>query len=106
LLAGSILTIFSTTAVWAAKARDESMAAGYAFAILENLRADRDKLDGVIDPDELMTEKPACMEAKIIKESGVDGFPNLYKVVVTVSRTGDTPGTPPLLRMGTLIRKE
>lgn len=106
LLASTVLAIFTPTTIWIKKARDETIAANYAFAILESLRADRGKLNGVINVDELIEEKPPYMEANIIRESGVDGFTNLYKVTVIVKRTEDAPETLPLLRMGTIIRKE
>lgn len=106
LLASTVLAIFTPTTIWIKKARDETIASNYAFAILEDLRAHREKLNGVIDPDDLMAEKPVDMEADIVGESEIDGFSNLYKITVTVTRTGDAPGNPPLAEMVTIIRKE
>jgi len=103
LLSTSMLTIFVPPAKWVSQARNQTTAVNYANALLENLRADRSRINttaatgvaaDVLWPvgDQLHLASPANMQATIVMTpwQEIPSWPNenRYDVVVTVSWDG------------------
>ncbi len=98
LLSTSMISIFVPPAKWVSQARTQTTAVNYANALLENLRADRSRIDNfpagvsadalwpVSDP--LYIESPANVQATIVMTPGGDG--NLYDVVVSWNNGKET----------------
>lgn len=91
-LTTTVLAIFSPTALWISKARNETTAANYAAALLEDLRDKRSLLQAVNDiaPEDLGLAQPykpalpAGINARIDMEV-MAGYGGLYKVEVSVN---------------------
>jgi len=110
LLTVSILGIFTSTAKWVAKARQETTASNYASAVLEDLRLQRQIINN--DNEGLLAEEllPGYgypwegMDARITTMEDLNPLHNLYNITVTIFRSGDTQS--PILQMSTIMRKE
>ncbi|MEA4923980.1 MAG: prepilin-type N-terminal cleavage/methylation domain-containing protein [Syntrophomonadaceae bacterium] len=109
-LAFSITAIFGPAATWIAKARLETTAVSFAASMLEELRAEPEKispLDSAKTAGEmgLDCESPsAAMCGQIARMQPQPSLPGLYEVTATVEWY--QAGQPQSLQMVTLIRKE
>ncbi len=109
LLVQSLLAVYGPVSLWVNHSRWENAASNYAFAILESLRLDRNKLESSNQgksAEELglnccALNQTLSNELTIICPMADD--PNLYEVEVSV--TWNQGGEPKLTRMGTMIRK-
>ena len=105
-----VLAIFAPTGIWIGKARNETTAANYASALLEDLRDQRSLLQSAdsISPEGLglvqpyKPAHPAGINARIDMEL-MTGYSGLYKVEVDVSWNEGTELRE--VKMATLIRK-
>lgn len=110
LLTTSVMSIFAPPVLWISQARNETTAANYAQAIIEELRGERHKLEAVsnISQEELnlnqdyKPRQPADINARLTIEP-MNGINNLYKVDVTVNWTEGT--TPRKINILTAMRK-
>ncbi|MEN6326265.1 MAG: type II secretion system protein [Syntrophomonas sp.] len=90
-LTTAVLAIFMPTGLWISKARNETTAANYAAAILEDLRDQRSRLQtgNSISPEDLGLDQqykpdfPVGINASISMES-MASYSKLYKVQVLV----------------------
>jgi len=107
ILTVSILGVFTSTARWIAKGRQETTASHYASAVLEDLRAERNYIDNQDDvlAEELLSgqDYPDEMDAHITMDD-LSSLHNLYNITVTIYRAGDNQS--PILQMSTIMRKE
>lgn len=91
LISASIPVIFGTAARWISQARMETTAVAYGVSILDNLRAEREKLDqtntgktaeklylGGASPYPGITGEITKMQPQL-------SFPNLYEVTLTIT---------------------
>lgn len=109
-LATTVLAVFTPTGLWISKARNETTAANYAAAILEDLRDQRSRLqpaDGISPEDLGLTQPykpdfPAGINARISVEQ-IAGYSRLYKVEVWVNWNEGTELRE--VKMATLMRK-
>lgn len=109
-LTTTVLAVFTPTGLWISKARNETTAANYAAAILEDLRDQRSRLQAAdsISPEDLgltqlyKPDFPAGINARISMEI-MTGFSRLYKVEVLVDWNEGTELRE--VKMATLMRK-
>ena len=109
-LTTAVLAIFMPTGLWISKARNETTAANYTAAVLEDLRDQRSRLQiaNGISPEDLGLDqqyKPdfpgginACVNIELMA-----GFSGLYKVEVLVGWNEGTEQR--MITMATLMRK-
>ncbi|MDD3023813.1 MAG: hypothetical protein PHE26_07945 [Syntrophomonadaceae bacterium] len=111
LLTTTVLAVFLPAGLWIKRAREETTAANYAAAILEELRDNRSLLQPVkeISPEDLgLSEQyrpdiPHGIEAHITTEL-INGYSQLYKADVLVMwKEGNQLCK---LNMATVIRKD
>lgn len=109
LLAVTVMTVFTTSQVWIMKAGKRVQANEYASAIIENVRANSDRLSGVVltgDPPtrtyidtstehtafsipqlDLSVADPAKFSEQVTISQYITDNNNLYKIEVTVAWT-------------------
>ncbi len=111
LMTVSILSAFTPAASWIGKARRETTASNYAAAILEDLRADRSKIDNSNVGKTAQELFPAygypwagMMDEITRLECQNPPYNNLYNITVTVSWLEGTKTRS--LEISTMIRKD
>jgi len=91
LITSGLIGVFVPTTMWVTRARNETTAANYAYAILENLRSDRETVtsftsgesaDDLWGDHEYKPAEPGSISSSIVK-SPLGG--DLFEITVTVS---------------------